>query len=384
MIRKINKCTGCTACMNICPKEAIKMKADKEGFLYPYIDKKKCIECGLCERSCPILRKNVSYSMNPIVYAVKNKRDSVRKVSASGGVFSAISDWILKEGGSVYGAIFEENFEVVHVRAQDDYVRDQMRGSKYVQSKLGPIFQKVKQDLERGQKVLFSGTPCQVDGLKHYLGKDYDTLYLCDIICHGVMSPYILRDFIKLLREKFHTMITSICFRDKKEDWMNQRWIYCLKGRRERVDDVYLLKLKKLYRDHLVIRPSCYECQYTNLNRISDITIGDYWGIDEAVPGFRDSLGVSCILIHTDKGKDLFKSILEELEVIQTPVKKCMQPQLMYPPEMSEKRDEFWEYYKKHSFGKALNRYARLSFKDGIKARIPIIIRKKLKKIIKS
>lgn len=379
MVKKEKACTGCTACMNICPKAAIQMKEDCEGFLYPNINETLCIGCNLCDKVCPILKEKTSQRKQVIAYAAKNKENNVRKICASGGVFSAISDWILDQNGSVYGAVFDKNFQVIHAKAENKKIRDRMRGSKYPQSSLDHIFQKVKSDLDSDKKVLFSGTPCQIDGLKSYLRKEYKQLYLCDIICHGVMSPKVFQDFIQFLSKKFHASIKSICFRDKKEDWINQRWKYEMENGKVRVDDTYMLKLKKLYYGHLCMRPSCHECLYANLNRVSDLTIGDYWGIDEAVPGFRDHLGISCILVNTEKGVELLENISGKLELIKTPIEKCIQPQLLHPSEKSDKREEFWKSYQNVSFYQILRRYAKLNIKDSIKSRIPIKIRKKLK-----
>lgn len=381
MIEKIKKCTGCTACINICPKAAIQMEADDEGFLYPDINADLCIECNLCDKVCPVLQDNSASDNNLTVYAVKNKDTVAREVCASGGIFSALSYWIIERGGCVYGAAFDKNFGVIHMRAENKRALNYMSGSKYPQSVLGDTFQELKRELDNGRNVLFSGTPCQVDGLKKYLGKTYDSLYLCDVICHGVMSPRVFADFIDMLKKKYNSEVKSICFRDKKENWINQRWKYQMGSGKIKVDDTYILQLKKLYYDHLCIRPSCHECRYANLNRTGDLTIGDYWGIDSAVPEFRDSLGVSCVLVNTEKGQMLFNEISERVDFIQTPTEKCIQPQLEHPSECSERRDEFWQSYQINSFEQMLKKYAVLNIKDNIKSKIPINVRNKLKGI---
>ena len=307
---KKEECTGCTACMNICPKNAIEMKTDEEGFTYPFINKEKCIKCKLCENVCPNV-KSISTKSNVKSYAVKHLDLQERKTSSSGAAFIAISDYILNYGGIVYGAAFDEKFRVVHKRAKNKEQRDEFKKSKYVQSDMGEIFKQVKQDLADDRLVLFSGTPCQVDGLKNYLhNENIEKLYTCDLICHGVPSPKIYSDYLKYITHNYKNKLLSFNFRNKKYGWNSHYESYKLKNKAERTD----LKYRELFYTNLALRPSCYECNYSNLNRISDITIGDFWGIEKVDKKFKVSDGVSLCIVNSEKGKKLFENIKENIE----------------------------------------------------------------------
>ena len=218
-----NRCCGCHACFNICPKGAISMKEDKYGFKYPIIDKDKCINCDMCKKVCPVFNKQNNNNHKIESYAAYNKDISERMSSSSGGLFILLAKEIIKRKGVVFGAAFDEKFNVIHACVEDKKGLNSFKGSKYTQSTIGDTYRKVKHFLEKGRYVLFSGTPCQVEGLKTYLMKDYEKLYTQDIICHGVPSPLLFRKYLNDKEEEYNDRITNISFRDKEVSWNNYR-----------------------------------------------------------------------------------------------------------------------------------------------------------------
>lgn len=321
MIDKIlfdkKRCTGCCSCFNICPVDAISMKMDREGFYYPNINETICKKCGLCLKVCPVIKKEINNQFNIVSYACFHKNETICYSSSSGGVFSALSEFVLKNNGIVFGAAFDDEWDVKHIYI--DNIKDiyKLKTSKYVQSYIELEYKKVKQFLDEGLIVLFSGTPCQVAGLKKYLVRNYDNLYTVDFVCHGVPSPLVWRKYLRRIIEKEYIKIhniKNINFRDKSISWKefclsivtDSKKIYANKKR-----DLYLLGfLKDLY-----LRPSCYECMFKTVSRTSDITIADFWEIDRIFPKFDSKYGVSQIFIQSSKGKYLFDNIKENLYV---------------------------------------------------------------------
>lgn len=303
MIQEKDKCCGCYACFNICPKNAIEMKEDEKGFKYPFINKAKCIDCGLCKKVCPTLNK--SEIDNKIeAYACINKDDNVRKDSSSGGIFTLLAENVLANNGVVFGVAFDENMTVKHIMINKKEDLYQLRGSKYVQSQIEDTYKLAKKELEKEKYVLFTGTPCQIEGLKSYLMKDYDKLYTQDIICHGVPSPLVLE---KYLKNKFNN-IEKVYFRNKMYGW--KKYSMVIKSR----DNIYSNTLDKdlyiqAFVKNICLRDSCYNCSFKALNRISDITLADYWGVQKLKPNFDDDKGTSLVFINSKKGKILFEEI---------------------------------------------------------------------------
>ena len=307
----------------------------------------------------------------PIVYAVKHKDETVRAASRSGGVFTALSDQILSEGGVIYGCILDEEFNVRHIRAVTPEDRDRMRGSKYVQSDLVGIFAQIKEDLSAKKKVLFSGTSCQVAGLKSFLGKEYDGLICVDIICHGVPSPAVYQAFLKWNEEKQKSPLKTIVFRNKADFGWNSH-IATLNFRNgTRVDSQIF---KNMFSSRVIERPSCFKCPYKTITRSADITIGDYWGIDQAAPGFNDNKGVSLVLINNDKGNKLFEQIKDALNVKNTRIEDSMQPALQEPFPEPQNRYLFWRDYENKDFDYIVKKYGTVSFFAKVKRKIKRII----------
>lgn len=382
MINITNKadCCGCTACASICSHKAITMKPDSLGFPYPEVDTNKCTNCGLCEQICAF-NDNYDKSLNldkPEAYGARHKNIHEVETSRSGAAFITLSDWILEQGGIVYGVGYEEHFRVVHKRATTKEQRNEFKGSKYVQSDLGDIFLQVKKDLKDGKTVLFTGTPCQTSGLNSFIGKKFRTnLYLIDIVCHGVPSPYIWRDYITYYEKKYKKRIVSVNFRDKKEyGWCNHKETFTLSDQ-TKVTPKYSPYTDLFYK-HIMLRTSCGSCHFCNTTRPSDITIADFWGWEKSSPEFnKDDKGISLLLINTKKGKDFFENINDKLYSFQAKLEDCLQPNLKQASILNLQSSKFERLYRKYGFEYVLKKFTNV----GIKNRIKIYIIKMKHKI---
>lgn len=345
------KCCGCQACVQKCPKSCISMEEDDEGFLYPKIDKEKCIDCHLCEKVCPVLE--FSLPNLPIVcYAAKNPNDQIRRVSSSGGIFTMLAERIIAKGGVVFGAAFNDKWEVVHTYTESKEGLQALRGSKYVQSRIGNTYRQAEDFLKDGRLVLFSGTPCQIAGLRNFLGnKEYANLLNVDFVCHGVPSPGVFRWYLQeelnnyaarqsskktdlfpsvlsipkadvLVPEGLN--IEGISFRDKRKGWKKYSFVLLLaevsaEGQKNKVSLSYTLNECKYldgFFNDLYLRPCCYECRFKGLRSGADITIGDFWNLDTYNRQFDDDQGVSCVICLSEKGEKLIKNLdCKQMEV---------------------------------------------------------------------
>lgn len=348
-IKDPKECCGCTACASICSHNAISMEPDALGFLYPKINESLCVECGLCEKVCQF-NDNYDRSLNlpqPTAYAARHKDIGEVMKSRSGAAFVAISDYILEQGGIVYGVGYKDHFRVAHKRATTKEERDEFRGSKYVQSDLSGVFRQVKEDLKNGLTVLFSGTPCQTAGLNSYIGKKLrKNLILLDIVCHGVPGPYIWRDYLAYLEKKHNSKIIYVNFRDKElYGWKAHKETFKFESGGGKINYTHLF-----YR-HILFRHSCGECHYTNLHRPSDITIADYWGWQKTDPEFNaDNKGCSLVLCNTEKGQKLFDAIKDRMNTIPAELPNVMQTHLKKPSCIHPRRMDFERYYIKGGF----------------------------------
>lgn len=370
------QCAGCTACMNICPHNAINMQTDREGFFYPVTNEELCTNCGLCRKICPFLNTNIisDHFTQPKVYAVKNRDDKVRMNSSSGGLFTAISDYILSNNGVIYGAAFDDQLRVCHQRAENTEKRNKFRGSKYVQSDLQGIFKDIKADLTKGRQVLFTGTPCQTAGLNTYLHNSYENLYLCDLVCHGTPSPIIWKEHLDFMVNRYGKKITAYNFRTK---WRGINVSITFEDGKIINNKYDLLTYINIFHSHAALRPSCYNCHFTNYYRPSDITIGDFWGIEKCMPKFEDDKGVSLVLVNSSKGLELFQSINNKLEYRESNTKDCLQPNLCEPSKQSPLREQFWQDYWSKGFEYVLKIYGGY----GVKTRVKMFIRNGLEKV---
>lgn len=291
-------CCGCAACVQICPKKCIEFEEDNQGFRYPCVNTAICINCGLCEIVCPI--KSQNHTSSPIkVYASKNKNEQIRSKSSSGGVFTALAEAVLRQGGVVFGARFDSNWEVKHDFVSESQDLSIFRGSKYMQSRIGNTYVQAERFLKDGRYVLYSGTPCQIAGLNRYLRKEYDNLLTVDVICHGVPSPLVWRNYLKNVAQG--QRVTDVAFRNKTHSW--KKYNLSIKGEAGTLIDqpFYENLYMRGFLEDIYLRPSCYECACKSGKSRADITLGDFWGIENHLPEFDDDKGVTIVLAHTNK-----------------------------------------------------------------------------------
>lgn len=371
-INEKKDCCGCNACVQICPKHCITMFPDIEGFLYPQVDFDICVGCGLCVEVCPVINQNES-RLPLAVYAAKNKNEEIRLKSSSGGIFTLLAEKIIKEKGVVFGARFDENWNVIHDYTETIEGLEWFRGSKYVQSVIGNNLKKAKQFLTEGRKVLFSGTPCQIAGLKKYLRKEYENLLAVEVVCHGVPSPKVWRDYIEYKRAKRGTgknsvssslnelpVVTGISFRDKSNGWKKYGFkisYAAFKAAENTVsksvisnseitpfnEDLFM----KGFLKNLYLRPSCYHCAARQGKSGADISIADYWGVQSIHPELDDDKGTGLVLINTKHGVNYFNSIKDQIDsLISSYDKAIMQnPCIIKSVKQPKQRIIFWSNY---------------------------------------
>lgn len=312
----------------------------------------------------------------PEVFAVQHKDENVRAASRSGGIFTALSDYILEQEGIVYGCVLTEDFEAVHVRAHSKHVRDRMRGSKYIQSRMNDTYKNVKYDLEAGRKVLFSGTSCQVAGLKGYLGREYDKLFCIDIVCHGVPSPKVWKAYLIWQTKKNQSKVKTVDFRNKKDfGWRDHIETLCLENGQTVNSKVFTT----LFYGHSILRPCCYECPYKSVMHPGDITIADYWGIEKTAPEFDDNKGASLVLINGEKGKEVFDTIKDQVKWKEARLEDSMQPPLIAPFPEPRNRKNFWNDFENKDFNYIVKKYGGKGIKNKIKYALRNIKRKLIK-----
>lgn len=298
------QCCGCAACVQKCPKQCISLSEDKEGFLYPHVDKEACIDCGLCEKVCPVLLPYETREPLQVLAAI-NKNEKIRMESSSGGIFTLLAEPIIREGGVVFGARFDDDWQVTLDYTETIEGLAAFRGSKYVQARTGEAYKQCEQFLKAGRKVLFTGSPCQIAGLIHYLRKEYDNLITCDFVCHGVPSPKVWRMYLKEVIDGANRAITDIEFRNKDNGWkaFNFKMSYNTESRTAILSSCHKENLfMRAFLDDMILRPSCHDCKAKQGRSMSDITIADFWAIDRTHPEMDDDKGTGLVLIHTSKG----------------------------------------------------------------------------------
>lgn len=394
----IQKCTGCMACVNICPKNAAYVSIDAEGFLRPKINEELCINCGKCNNVCPIINPIKKEIVKQNVYACWSNDKKVRRESTSGGIFTEMSKIVLNNKGVVFGVAIDENLVVRHICIDDIKDLHRLRGSKYVQSQIDDSYKKVKEYLDKKIQVLFSGTPCQIAGLYAYLGKDYENLYTCDLVCHGVPSPKVYKSYIDHIKNKYNADIVDIKFRDKKISWTYFNMKILFKNGRTYTEgyfkDPYILGF---LRDNF-LRPSCYNCQYTNTTRIGDITIADFWGYKSTDKKNKNNdKGISLAILNTNKGKIFFNSFKKALSFYERSLEEAVNgnPCLSRSFSVPKTRDEFWKDYNAMNFDKIIEKYMlpqKISFSQFIRCNFryeiarwilaPLVIKNRLKRIL--
>lgn len=376
-------CIGCTACINSCPKSAIRIEKDCEGFLSAKVDDENCVECGICINVCPIKQGISRIEKFKSAYACYVNNSEIQRKSTSGGIFFPIAKSVIDSSGYVYGATMD-NMKVKHIEVDNEADLKKLQGSKYVQSDLGNVFSEIKNKLDNGDYVLFSGTGCQVAGLKLFLKKDYEKLLTIDLVCHGIPSPGLFEDYTGFLGKKNGGKLISYKFRqkNKKQAQSYDTKMLIQKGDKEIEktisgdDDPYTIN----YLKNTLQNKECYSCKFASMNRMSDITLGDYWGIDKVHQGFSDGNSVSLVLINSTAGEELWDKIKKELTYIETDEEKLSthNHQLCEPAMYNPRREEIYgnysegefdkRYYKKFFVGKKMNNY---------------LLKRKLKKFIK-
>lgn len=361
--KKIN-CTGCGACKNICPQNCIDMIFDKEGFLYPKVDKNICVNCGVCENTCPIItpHKIAEFGVNKC-YAGYTHNEQIRKNSSSGGIFSEIALLILNEGGVVFGAAFTDNWNVKHRCITEPSELNLLQGSKYVQSEIGDAYKEVLNFLKKGKKVLFSGTPCQVNGLYSFLKCNQENLVTVDFICHGVPSVKVWNEYLKIKKQENYSEIKNISFRNKDNGWNKYNTkITFVNGNefsKHHSEDDFM----RAFLSNLSLRPSCYYCSAKGKNRNSDITLADFWGVDKAMPQINDDKGLSLIFSNTRKSIDIIEAIKSNVFLKEIDSKEVLKynPSMNFSANIPPCRSYFLKNYTKTKF-KNLNKCLKPNF----------------------
>jgi len=399
-----SKCCGCNACVQRCPKQCIVMHEDEEGFLYPQVDVTLCVDCGLCEKVCPMLAQNdVKKALQ--IFAAKNKNEHQRLRSSSGGIFILLAEQTIKMGGVVFGARFDKNWEVEHCYVETIEELEPLMRSKYVQSRIGNTYKEAEQFLKEGRRVLFVGTSCQISGLHRFLRKDYNNLLSVDFICHGVPSPGIWRKYLQEIKNnalqseaagkntvlpfslKSMPVITGINFREKGlggYGWKKYGFVVHgkspLKGDQNSVllsvdfgKDIYM----KGFLRNLYLRPSCYNCLVKSGKSQSDLTIGDFWGISKLKPEIDDDKGIGAILVYTHKGIEALGFISCD-KIAMTYNDVIMENPAIYSSVMlTNNRKRFWQFFfKTNNIKESVNKALISSFMDKVKGKINIYLGK--------
>lgn len=363
-ICNLSECTGCMACVNWCAHHAISIVQDEEGFDRPHIDESLCVDCGLCQKVCPI---NTHPVVNEPLKVLSgwSSDESVRLCSSSGGAFTEIARPILEDGGVVLGCVLSEDLKAEHTYVENmEDLADKLRGSKYVQSRIGNSYSQAKDFLRQGRKLLFSGTPCQIAGLRNYLHKDYENLLTVDLICHGVPSPMIFEEYKKYIQEHENMELTDVKFRCKKSSWIF--FNMTLSGHVEKssalktyygsyYEDPYI---RGFLRDYF-LRPSCHQCHFTSTQRCSDFTIADWWGYKKKSKEDKNFAcnGVSLVLANTEKALKLLPLMHMQLRERTIDEAKRTNISLSHPFPLRKYRNAFWADYKKMSFGQIVEKY---------------------------
>lgn len=355
-----SKCSGCHACYSVCPQNCIQMVPDEEGFAYPLVNLKKCIDCNLCARVCPINQSHKADN-HPQVLACYNIDELVRLDSSSGGLFTLFAEQIVNNNGVVFGATFDDDFNVLHRYAHTIDELRQFRGSKYVQSIIGDSYKQVRVFLNQGKPVLFSGTPCQIAGLRAYLNHDYESLYCVDIICHGVPSPLVWRKYISYRESIAGSKIRNASFRRKNNGWRHFSMSFSFHNDTEYTQQHTQDPYMRAFLRNVCLRPSCYRCNFKTLQRESDITLADFWGVHRLLPELYDDKGTSLIFLNTSKGKTLFDEIQSRIVFKEVDLNRVLDynPCAIKSVQINPQREYFFADINRLSFDELIDKYCR-------------------------
>lgn len=374
-VKADDRCTGCSACASACPKKCIKMESDRNGFLYPVIDDAACVNCGKCAITCPLITHLQKPDDNE-AYAAKNKDDSTRITSSSGGLFTLFAEEVLSHGGVVFGAAFDDKYAVGHCYVERIEELGKFKSSKYVQSSIGDCFTQAKDFLKEGRTVLFTGTPCQIGGLLGYLKKPYANLFTQDVVCHGVPSPGIWSEYLNYVRTEYGKDIVGISFKNKENGWKNPFIKIQFKNQkpyfRRISEDLYL----QLFQNNLSLRESCYNCSFKGKNHFADFTLADFWGIETVLPEWDDNTGVSLLIINSEKGMNLFERIKENVvyEKVNLPDSVAKNTCYDYSVAKPDRRNDFLNDFKNLSFETTARKFCKTKLISRIKKKIKTLI----------
>ena len=362
MIRVPFNCTGCHACVSVCPNNCIAMVVNEEGFSFPEINTSKCIQCNLCDRICPVTNEQVK-STHTQAYGIKNKNETERRDSSSGGVFSLLAEQILVHGGVVFGAAYNDDFAVQHIAVRDKKDLSRLRNAKYTQSMIGNSFKEIETLLKSGRKVLFSGTPCQCSGLKQFLRKEYDNLLLVDLICHGVPSPKVWQMYInyRSLKENNGKRPVRINMRSKKTGWSHYGYSTEFDygdGKISQIENGHDLFMKAFV-GNICLRSSCSDCKMKGVERCTDFTLGDYWGIWNQHPEFDDNKGTSVVFVHTQKGREILEQLSDKMDCLKVDIEDAYKENgsLVNSSRPHPCRDEFFKQITADNFEELVKKY---------------------------
>lgn len=379
-----NECSGCKACGDVCSYKAITFMTDSKGFWHPKVNNGKCVKCGMCIKVCPLV--NMLVSNTPVsCYGAWNKNPKIRNESTSGGLFSAFAEKWLKEGGECCAAVYKSNNVVKHEFSTVDDL-SKMRKSKYVQSDTEGIYRSINEKLEREEKILFCGTPCQVAALKKFLKKEYSNLFTVDFICCGVPSPLAFSSYLEMLEKKFASKIKCVWFKNKKNGWHNwgtqieflNNKEYYRSGNR----DLYMVAYID---DGLTIRESCLNCQFRRIPHVSDVTLGDFWGIEDTYPQYNDDKGTSAVIINSNFGKRMFENIKDDICYFETDINKIAYGNLamLNSKSKNKNQDLFFKLIRDENFDKAMKKFGSYKGIKKINILLQFVIKTIYRKLVK-
>ncbi|MDY0331757.1 MAG: Coenzyme F420 hydrogenase/dehydrogenase, beta subunit C-terminal domain [Thiomonas sp.] len=375
----VYECCGCGACKSSCPKQCIVMFSDEEGFLFPKIDNKICIECGICLKACQYVQIGnfIERLDSPLAFAAMDRHSRDLLNSSSGGIAHRLAMYVLERQGVVVGAVYDQDMKVKHQMIDSKQIASKLQGSKYVQSEINNTYIDAKECLEQGRLVLFTGTPCQIGGLYNFLGRDYENLYTVDIICFGVPSPKLFSEYIRWEQERHRSRVIDINFRDKSVRWeVPSTRVYFADSRKNKLQRSNENKYYKIFLSHNATRLCCHNCLYTKIERTSDITVGDYWGIAKFNSKIDCSKGISKVLINTIKGQKIYQAIGHDIENFEMPLETVIRANLQHPPKESLSRQVFFHDFKLKGFKYCSKKYVNNS--------IPVKIKNVLRSILRS
>lgn len=376
-------CCGCAACVQVCPKSCIAMVRDAEGFDYPKADSERCISCGLCEKVCPVSHAQAEPAGEPKAFAAYGP-DKDRAESSSGGIFAQLARQTLAQGGLVFGAAMAEDGKTaVHMAIDGEGDLPRLQGSKYLQSHMGNCFRQAKEALEAGRAVLFTGTPCQIEGLLHFLGRDYENLVTADVICHGVPSEKLWQKYLNYQQHRYGSRVTRVSFRDKRQGWKSFSMALTFENGKQYAKKLYFDTYLQLFLQDLCLRPSCYRCPSKKLHRRSDLTLGDFWGCDRVCPEMDDDTGLSLVLIHSEKGQRAFDALSLKRKTVTLEQALTANKAVIRSPKMPENREAVLSALDGCSIDAVGKRYLRkLPWKQALRLSLPEGAVRKIKRVL--